>query len=332
MLRPRRPHSSRSGRRLKMIGYAKPGYTWPVAAQARICETCASVQMVLPEREDTGISRQAGSPTVITPENTAPFLDLRELWAYREVLYALIHREIRIRYAQTIAGAGWVILQPLLTAAVLTLLAGRVVHIPAQGVAYTLFAVSGLIPWNYFNHALTKSSLCLVSTGLVSKAYFPRLLLLLAAVAGGLIDLLVASPVLVVLMIWYRTAPGWRLLLLPACVLPLLVATIGIGAWVSILNLYFRDVSHALPFFTQLAFFLTPAAYPISLIPDNLRSVYSLNPLVVAIELWRWSLFRAPFALSAREAITSATAGIALLVSGLWYFRREEPTIADIGE
>lgn len=288
--------------------------------------------MALPEREDAGISRQAGSPTVITPENTAPFLDWRELWAYREVLYALIRREIKIRYAQTIAGVSWVILQPLLTAAVLTLLAGRVVHIPAGGVAYALFAVSGLIPWNYFNHALTKSSLCLVGTGLVSKAYFPRLLLLFAAVVGGLIDMLVASPVLAVLMIWYRTGPGWRLLLLPVCVLPLLAATIGVGAWVSILNLYFRDVSHALPFFMQLAFFLTPAAYPITLIPDNLRWVYSLNPLVVAIELWRWSLFRASFPLSAREAITSAAVGVVLLLSGLWYFRRAEPTIADVGE
>ena len=290
------------------------------------------MQKALPEREEAGISRQDGSPTVITPENRAPFLDWRELWAYREVFYALIHREIRIRYAQTLAGASWVILQPLLTAAVLTLLAGRVVHIPSQGIAYTLFAVSGLIPWNYFNHALTKSSICLVSTGLVSKAYFPRLLLLFAAVAGGLIDLLVASPVLAVLMIWYRTGPGWRLLLLPACMLPLLAATIGVGAWLSILNLYFRDVSHALPFFMQLTFFLTPVAYPIALIPDNLRWVYSVNPLVVAIELWRWSLFRGPFALPAREAIASATVGIVLLVSGLWYFRRAEPTIADVGD
>lgn len=275
---------------------------------------------------------QTGAPTLITSAITRPLLDVRELWAYREVLYALIRREIQIRYAQTIAGAGWVILQPLLTAAVLTILAGRYIQTPAAGVAYTLFAVSGLIPWNYFNHVLTKSSICLINTGLISKAYFPRLLLPLACAAAGLIDVLVASPVLALLMVWYRTAPGWRLALLPVSLLPLLAATIGAGAWLAILNLYFRDVSHALPFLLQLGFFLAPAAYPIALVPDHWRWLYAVNPLAAAIECWRWCLFQSPFPLTAPEAITSLGSAALLLLSGLWYFRREEPTIADMGE
>lgn len=291
------------------------------------------MQMALGERADVGTDRgRVRTAIIIAPDVQRPLLDWREIWAYREVLYALIRREIQVRYAQTIAGAGWVILQPLLTAAVLTLLASRWADAPALGVPYTLFVVSGLIPWNYFNHVLTKSSICLISTGLVSKVYFPRLLLVLAAVAGGLLDVLIALPVLALLMAWFRIAPSWHVVLLPVSLLVVLMITFGMGAWISVLNLHFRDVSHALPFFLQLGLFLTPAAYPVTLIPMHWRWLYALNPMVGAVECWRWCLFGGPFSLAINEAAVSAGTAIFLLLTGLMYFRLEEPTLADVGE
>lgn len=285
-------------------------------------------------REATGVAeRREAAPLVeIVANSQRRLVDFRELWAYREVLYALIRREIKIRYAQTAAGAAWVILQPVLTTAVLTFLAGRWIRLPADGIPYTLFALSGMIPWTYFTHALTKSSACLISTGLISKAYFPRLLLLLAAVSGGLLDLLISMPVLAAVMLYYRTAPGWMVFSLPLCLLLLLVAAIGTGVWVAVLNLYYRDVTHALPFATQLLFFLTPAAYPVSVIPAHWRVLYCLNPMVGAIECWRWSLFGTPLAISPAELTVSVSTGLIVLLSGLWYFSRKEPLLADVGD
>lgn len=277
-------------------------------------------------------ARREWTPRVaISPFVERPLVDWRELWSYREVLFALIRREIKVRYAQTAAGAVWVILQPVLTTAVLALLAGRWLKVPADGLPYALFALSGLIVWTYFNHTLTKSSGCLITTGLISKAYFPRLLLLLAAVCGGLIDMFVALPVLGVVMIYYRTAPGWTILLLPVSLVILLVAAAGVGIWLAVLNLYYRDVENGLPFATQLLFFLTPAAYPISVVPASWRLLYSLNPMVAAIECWRWTLFGKSFPISPAELAVSVTAGLTVLVSGLWYFRRKEPVFADVG-
>jgi lipopolysaccharide transport system permease protein len=285
-------------------------------------------------RDDIGVAdRNEAAPRIlITSDGKRALVDWRELWAYREVFYALIRREIKIRYAQTAAGATWVILQPVLTTAVLALLAGRWLKVPAEGLPYTLFALTGLIPWAYFNHTVTKSSGCLISTGLISKAYFPRLLLLLAAVSGGLIDMFVSAPVLVVLMIYYRTAPALTVLLLPLCLLLVMMAAVGAGIWVAVLNLYYRDVMHALPFATQLVFFLTPAAYPITIVPAAWRLLYSLNPMVAAIECWRWALFGKPLAISLAELTVSVTSGLVVLLSGLWYFSREEPVMADVGD
>src|SRR5580698_5116883 len=167
--------------------------------------------------------RGTGSRIVIRAGSKRPLLDLRELWAYRQVLYALVLREIKIRYAQTVVGVGWAVLQPVLTTIVLSLLAGRWMGVPAAGLPYPLFAYSGLAAWIYFTHVLTKSSVCLLHTGLISKAYFPRLLLPLASAMGGLIDLGVASAILAGLMVYYRVAPGWQLLLLPFCVFALMM-------------------------------------------------------------------------------------------------------------
>src|SRR6202521_4811414 len=191
---------------------------------------------------------EASSRIVIRAGSRRPLLNLRELWAYREVLYALVLREIKVRYAQTAVGVGWAVLQPVLTTVVLSLLRVRWMGGPAAGLPYPLFAYSGLAAWIYFTHVLTKSSVCLVNTGLISKAYFPRLLLPLASAMGGLIDLGVASAILAGLMVYYRVAPGLGILLLPVCVAFLMTIAFGAGTWLAVLNLYHRDVAHALPF------------------------------------------------------------------------------------
>jgi lipopolysaccharide transport system permease protein len=259
-------------------------------------------------------------------------LNPRELWAYREVLYALVLREIKIRYAQTAVGVGWAVLQPVLTTVVLSLLAGRWMGVPAAGIPYPLFVYSGLAAWIYFTHVLTKSSVCLVNTGLISKAYFPRLLLPLAAAMGGLIDLGVASAILVGLMLYYRASPGWGILLLPVCVIVLMVFAFGAGTWLAVLNLYRRDVAHALPFATQLAFLTTPVAYPSGLVPHSWRLVYYLNPMAGVIECFRWSLFGRRPDISAWQIGASLAVGAIVTLAGLMYFRRNEPTLADAGD
>ncbi len=275
---------------------------------------------------------QAVSRIVIRPDSKRPLLHLGQLWEYREVLYALIRREIKIRYAQTVVGAGWVVLQPVLTTLVLNLLAGRWMRVATDGVPYPLFAYSGLVTWIYFTHVMTKSALCLVNTGLLSKAYFPRLLLPLAAVVGGLIDLFVAAGILALMMVYYRTPPGWSILMVPFCLLLLILVAFGIGLWLAVLNLHHRDFAHALPFATQLLFFMTPVAYPVNIVPPAWRLLYSLNPMVSVVACWRWTLFNKPLEISLEELAVSIAVGMLLLICGLWYFRREEPTLADVGE
>src|SRR5687767_6182107 len=238
-------------------------------------------------------ARQSWSDTrvVISFDARQPLLGARELWSYREVLYALVAREVKVRYAQTVAGFAWVILQPLLTTGVLTILAGRWMRVPAGNLDYPLFVYSGLVPWMYFTHVLTKASMSLIHTGLLSKAYFPRLLLPLAAAIGGLIDLCVTSVVLAGLMIYYGVAPSATIVLLPGALLLAAVVAFGVGVWVAVLNLFQRDVAHALPFSTQLLFFITPVAYPVTVVPASWLPLYTLNPMVAVVEFWRWTLF-----------------------------------------
>ena len=224
------------------------------------------------------------------------------------------------------------ILQPVLTTIVLTLLAGRWMGIPTDGLPYALFAYSGLVPWIYFTHVLNKSSMCMISTGLLSRAYFPRLLLPMAAAAGGLVDIGAGIMLLGPLMIYHRTALTPAILLLPAGLLLTTLVAFAAGIWVAVLNLYYRDVAHALPFATQLLFFMTPVAYSASLVPPSGRVIYCLNPMTGVIDAWRFFLFggRVNFSL-AEFAISCGTTGI-LLLAGLWFFRSHEPTLADVGE
>jgi lipopolysaccharide transport system permease protein len=277
--------------------------------------------------------RSSASCISIRADSIAPILNLRELWAYREVLYALVRREIKVRYAQTVVGIGWAVLQPALTTLVLTLLAGRWMREPVRGVPYSVFAFAGLVPWIYFTHVLTRSSVCLLSNnGLLSKAYFPRLLLPLSAAIGGLVDLFVTIVILALLMVYHKTATGFGLFLLPCCLLFLTTVATGMGVWIAVLNLYHRDVAHALPFATQIVFFMTPIAYSSGLVPHSWRLIYSLNPMVGVIECFRWSLFATPPDISLPQLAASAISGMAFLVTGLVYFSRKEKILADVGD
>ena len=204
--------------------------------------------------------------------------------------------------------------------------------VPAAGLPYPLFAYSGLAAWIYFTHVLTKSSVCLLHTGLISKAYFPRLLLPLASAMGGLIDLGVASVILAGLMVYYRVAPGLGILLLPVCVMLLMMVAFGVGLWLAVLNLHHRDVVHALPFATQLLFFMTPVAYASGLVPPAWRLVYCLNPMLGVIECFRWSLFGRPPQISPWLIGASLATGAIITLGGLLFFRRNEPTLADAGD
>jgi lipopolysaccharide transport system permease protein len=278
-------------------------------------------------------SRPHARTVRIRANSRAPILNVRELWAYREVLYALVRREIHVRYAQTMVGIGWAVLQPVLTTLVLTVLAGRWLRVPVHGIPYSVFALAGTIPWIYFTHVITRSSICLMNNnGLLSKAYFPRLLLPIAAAAGGLVDLAVTIVILALLMAFHRTAPGLDILWLPVSLLFLTLVAVGTGVWIAVLNLYHRDVAHALPFATQMLFFMTPVAYSSGLVPHKWRLLYSLNPMTGVIECFRRSVFKTPMELSPLQLAVSVTAGAVLLATALFYFSRKETTMADVGD
>ncbi len=274
----------------------------------------------------------ASARVVIQSGARQPLFAPAELWTHREVLYALVRKEMKVRYAQTVAGAAWVILQPLLTTVVLSIVARRWMNMPADHLPYPLFVYGSLVPWMYFTHVLTKSTVSLLGTGLLSKVYFPRLLLPLAAAIAGLIDLLVASTILGCLMIVYGIAPSAILAALPGALLLAVAVSFGFGVWLAALNLFHRDIAYALPFLTQLLFFVTPVAYPTSVIPPSWRLLCSLNPLVAVIECWRWTVLAVPVHLSPLQLAVSLAVGAAVIVSGLWYFSRHEPFFADVGE
>ena len=266
----------------------------------------------------------------IIPRHGWVRLDLRELWAYRELLYFLVWRDVKVRYKQTVLGVSWAVLQPLFTMIVFTLFFGRLAGIPSDGLPYALFAFAALVPWTFFANALMTSSGSLVeSANLIKKVYFPRLVVPLASVLAGIVDLLLAFATLLLQMAWYGYAPGLRVLTLPAFTLLAFVTALGIGVWLSALNVQFRDVRFTIPFLSQLWLFSTPIAYPSSLLEEPWRTVYGLNPMVGVVEGFRWALLGTDTA-PGPMVWMSAAGALALLASGLFYFRRLEKNFADV--
>jgi lipopolysaccharide transport system permease protein len=266
---------------------------------------------------------------VIRPRSGHELLDLREIWEYRELLGFLAWRDLKVRYKQTVIGVAWAVLQPLAMMAVFTIFFGRLARLPSDGLPYPLFALSALLPWGLFARVLASSADSLVrDQRLVSKVYFPRLIVPLASSLAALVDFAISLLLLIALMVIYRVTPDERLLFLPLLTLLLLVAALGVGFWLSALNVEFRDVQHTLPFLTQLWFFLTPVVYPASLVPEGFRALYALNPMVGVVEGFRWSLLGTATPATSAIWVSALTASV-LFVSGLLYFRSRERSFAD---
>jgi len=268
--------------------------------------------------------------TVIRPTRGWISLGLGELWAYRELLYFLVWRDVKVRYKQTALGAAWAIIQPFFTMVVFSLFFGQLARMPSDGVPYPVFAFAALVPWTFFATGLTQSSNSLVaSQNLLKKVYFPRLAIPIATVLSGGVDFVIAFLVLLGMMAHYDIALGVNALWLPALLLLALVTALGVGFWLAALNVKYRDVRYVVPFLVQFWLFATPIAYPSSLLGEPWRTLYALNPMVGVVEGFRWALLGTATAPGAALAV-SAAAALLLLVGGAYYFRRMEKTFADL--
>jgi lipopolysaccharide transport system permease protein len=257
-------------------------------------------------------------------------LNLREIWDYRELLYFLVWRDVKVRYKQTALGAAWAVLQPVMTMVVFSVFFGRLAKVPSDGVPYPVFAFTALLPWQLFAYALAESSNSLVSSqNLITKVYFPRLVVPIASVLAGLVDFAIAFVVLLGMLFYYGIVPTRAVVLLPVLVLFAVVTALSVGIWLSTLNVKFRDVRYTIPFLTQLWMFVTPVAYPSSLIPKQWRAFYGLNPMAGVVEGFRWALL-GKAGNPGPLLWVSVAAVILLLVGGLFYFRRTEATFADV--
>ena len=265
----------------------------------------------------------------IQPTTGWRWLDLRELWAYRELLYFLTWRDIKVRYKQTAIGVAWAVLQPLAMMLAFTLFFGKLAKIPSDGVPYPLFAYAGLLPWQLFSRTLAESTNSLITDQrLITRVYFPRILVPTAATAAAVVDFVIATGLLVVLMWVYRIAPSAMIVWLPFFTLLMIVAALGVGFWLSALNVEYRDVMYTVPFLTQFWLFVTPVVYPTSLVPESWRVWYALNPMVGVVEGFRWALLGAgqPPGLTIG---TSTLVALLVFVSGIMWFRRRERTFVD---
>lgn len=272
--------------------------------------------------------------TVIQPTRGLSFADLNALWQYRELLYFLVWRDVKVRYKQTILGVFWVILQPLASMAIFTILFGVLLDAPSGNVPYPVFAFAGLLPWNYFASALTRSSSSIVnSANLVTKIYFPRLVIPLSAVLSGLVDFGVSSIVLAGIMALYRITPTPAIVLLPLFLLLAMVTALGFGLWLSALNVRYRDINYLVPFMAQIWMYLTPVVFASTLIPERYRFLLTLNPMTGVVEGFRWALLGpnvADTTLSPGLVAISVGIALAVFISGLVFFRTTERTFADI--
>lgn len=254
----------------------------------------------------------------------------RELWSYRELVYFLIWRDVKVRYKQTLIGAAWAILQPLMTMVIFTVVFGNFAGVPSDGLPYPIFAYTALLPWNYFAQAVDRSSNSLVaSAGLITKVYFPRLVIPVSAAIAPLVDFAIAFLVLIGMMVWFAIAPTWDVLALPLFLFLGFVTAFSLGLWLSALNVKYRDVRYVIPFLVQFWLFASPVAYPVSLVPERWRLLYSLNPIAGVIEGFRWALLGKQSPDFSTIAVSAAVV-LVLLLGGIAYFKRMERTFADV--
>jgi lipopolysaccharide transport system permease protein len=257
-------------------------------------------------------------------------LRLGELWQYRELLYFLVWRDVKVRYKQTALGVAWAVVQPFFTMVIFSLFFGRLAKMPSDGVPYPLFAYCALVPWGFFANGLNMGSNSLVeSANLIRKVYFPRLAIPIATVLSGGVDFLVSFLLLLAMMVYYGRMPGVDVVWLPLLLLLGLVTALGVSLWLSALNVQYRDVRYTIPFLTQIWMFATPIAYPSSLVPEGWRALYGLNPMVGVVEGFRWALLGTATR-PGPMLIVSSLAAVMILLTGAMYFRYTEKTFADV--
>jgi lipopolysaccharide transport system permease protein len=274
----------------------------------------------------------AADDTVVEISASRGWISLRldEVWRYRELLFFLVWRDIKVRYKQTALGAVWAILQPLMTMLVFSLFFGKLARVPSDGVPYPLFSVAGLVPWTFFASGLTQSANSLVgSANLIKKVYFPRLTIPIATIMAESVDFGLAFLVMLVMLAIYGVAPSARMLWLPLFVLLAFVTSLGVGLWLSALNVEFRDIRYVVPFITQFWMFATPIAYPSSLLGPPWRTLYGLNPMAGVVEGFRWAVLGTHTG-PGPMILVSSTVSIAILIGGALYFRRMESHFADV--
>jgi len=274
--------------------------------------------------------QEKGIVTLIHPSRGLVSLKLAELWEYRELLYFLTWRDIKVRYKQTAIGVAWAVIQPFFAMVIFSIFFGQLAKIPSDGIPYPIFAYCALLPWQLFSHALNESSNSLVANqGLITKVYFPRLIIPVAPVLAGLVDFGIAFLVLIGMMLYYGIMPTFAVFTIPLFLILAVATALSVGLWLSALNVEYRDVRYTIPFLTQFWLFATPVAYPSSLVPESWRALYGLNPMAGVVEGFRWALLgkaEGPGTL----LVVSVMVVIILFIGGLYYFRRMEKTFADV--
>jgi lipopolysaccharide transport system permease protein len=255
----------------------------------------------------------------------------KDLWRYRELFYFLSWRDVLVRYKQTAIGVLWSVLRPLLTMVVFTVIFGKLAKLPSEGVPYPILVFSAMLPWQFFANSLGESSMSLVSNAnLISKVYFPRLIIPASAVIVSLVDFFISFGILILLLGWYQFVPNWHMVTLPLFMLMAFAASFGFGLWITSLNVKYRDFRYIIPFIVQFGLYISPVGFSSSIIPGKWRLLYSINPMVGVIDGFRWAILGAESRLYGPGFFLSVILVVAILVTGVWYFRKTEKTFADI--
>lgn len=291
----------------------------------------AGVEPQGPKLQHAGAQPVTDIPFIrIEPSSRWALLNLGELWEYRGLLYFLTWRDVKIRYKQTVIGVAWAVIQPLMTIVVFTVIFGKIAKVPSDGLPYPIFAFTALLPWTYFSQAISRSSASLVgSAGMIKKVYFPRLIIPISAAITPLVDFALSFLVLLGMMAWYRITPTWGILMLPLLMIFALTTALAVGLFTSAINVRYRDVGYAVPHLMQFWMFISPIFYPVSVIPIQWRSLYSLNPMVGIIEAFRWALL-GKSSPDLYFVLLSAVVVLMILFGGVVYFKRVERFFADV--
>lgn len=255
----------------------------------------------------------------------------QDIWRYRELFYFLAWRDILVRYKQTAIGIAWALIRPLLTMIVFTVIFGKIAKLPAAGVPYPILVFAAMLPWQFFANSLTESSNSLINnSNLIAKVYFPRLIVPSSAVVVSFVDFLISGMILLGLMAWYDFAPSWRILTLPLWIAIAFAASLGVGLWLASLNVQYRDFRYIVPFIVQFGLYVSPVGFSSSIVPQQWRFLYSLNPMVGVIDGFRWAIIGGESSLYLPGFLLSLSLVFLLLISGVWFFRRMERTFADV--